>query len=761
MTEIDKINTETIVSRDLLKAKARSGGLLAFTLYTKLDYQTNWHHKKLCKYLNLFIKGHIKRLMVFMPPRHGKSELVSRRLPALLHGLYPNAELMAATYNSELAGDMTTDIQRIMDRKEYHELFPRSRITPEGTLSKYARNATEHELLPIVNDGIPIYFNGKYRAQGIGGSFSGRGANWILIDDPIKNRDDADSKTYRENVWKFYTSTLRTRLEGEGSILLTMCMTGDTFVLMADGTKNPIRDLKVGDEIATYDNGKISTSTIKNWKCQGPDSVFRIKTSSGIFVKANERHPFLVCRNGALEWVRLRDLRVNDKMMRAGVSGSVNLVPHLDVENRQSVRAIVSPTIIKLDGHQGLDLHPLIQNHGEQQNFAIDTELTNKSTTQCSPIKAEIAQSVEPPPLSESTCQSIGREYSALTTTIIQGKFADSFAMNAILSSSTVTPKKSCSELLNTYEFTLDEIVEISEAGIEDVFDIQVNRTENFIANGLVSHNTRWHEDDLAGRLLKLAKSDPEADQWIVVKFPAIKDDVDNPDDPRQISDALWPDKFNEQWLMGARKAGSRDWSALYQQKPTSEDGNIFKAGWFRYYKVVPQRFDQIIQSWDFAVKDKTGSDYNVGTVWGRLGAHKYLLHMERGRWSFPAACQKVIDVSRMFPSGYKKLIEGKANGPAVKQTLDRQVSGIVEVEPRGDKIARANAVSPEVESGNVWLPEPQIAPWIHDYVSEMCEFPNSTHDDIVDSTTMALDELRKANTLYMPTAGHGSGTIF
>lgn len=494
MTEINKINTETIVSRDLLKAKARSGGLLAFTLYTKLDYQTNWHHKKLCKYLNLFIKGHIKRLMVFMPPRHGKSELVSRRLPALLHGLYPNAELMAATYNSELAGDMTTDIQRIMDRKEYHELFPRSRITPEGTLSKYARNATEHELLPIVNDSIPIYFKGKYRAQGIGGSFSGRGANWILIDDPIKNRDDADSKTYRENVWKFYTSTLRTRLEGEGSILLTM---------------------------------------------------------------------------------------------------------------------------------------------------------------------------------------------------------------------------------------------------------------------------TRWHEDDLAGRLLKLAKSDPEADQWTVVKFPAIKDDVDNPDDPRQISDALWPDKFNEQWLMGARKAGSRDWSALYQQKPTSEDGNIFKAGWFRYYKVVPQRFDQIIQSWDFAVKDKTGSDYNVGTVWGRLGAHKYLLHMERGRWSFPAACQKVIDVSRMFPSGYKKLIEGKANGPAVKQTLDRQVSGIVEVEPRGDKIARANAVSPEVESGNVWLPEPQIAPWIHDYVSEMCEFPNSTHDDIVDSTTMALDELRKANTLYMPTAGHGSGVIY
>src|SRR5437870_2071083 len=98
---------------------------------------------------------------------------------------------MAATYNAELAGDMTTDVQRIMDRKEFHELFPNSRITPEGTLSKYARNATEHELLPRMGPtGELIYYKGKYRSQGVGGSFSGRGANWILIDDVIKNRDD-------------------------------------------------------------------------------------------------------------------------------------------------------------------------------------------------------------------------------------------------------------------------------------------------------------------------------------------------------------------------------------------------------------------------------------------------------------------------------------------------------------------------------------------------------------------------------------------
>lgn len=488
------LEDESLKAHQLLVDKARDGGLLAFTLLTKPDYTVNWHHKALCKVLNKFIKKEIKRLIVMMPPRHGKSELVSRRLPALLHGLFPDDEIMVATYNSELAGDMTTDVQRIMDRKEYHDIFPRSRITPEGTLGKYARNSSEHELLPgIHSDGTVRYYKGKYRAQGIGGSFSGRGGNWLLCDDPTKNRDDADSKTHRENVWKFYSSTLRTRLEGEGSILLTM---------------------------------------------------------------------------------------------------------------------------------------------------------------------------------------------------------------------------------------------------------------------------TRWHTDDLAGKLLKLAKSDPAADQWSVIRFPAIKDDHENPFDQRELGEALWRGKFNEKWLEGARAAGSRDWSALYQQRPTSEEGNIFKANWFKQYTVLPTKFDQVIQSWDFSVKDKNSSDYTVGLVIGRIGIHKYLIHMERGRWPFPMACQKLLDVSRRYPTAYRKALEAKANGPAVKQTLDKFVPGIVEIEPRGDKVARANSVSPECESGHVWLPSPQIAPWINDFITELCEFPHSRYDDITDAFTQGLDILRN-NTITTPISGHGAGFIF
>lgn len=484
--------------KEKIRRLARNGSFIAFIQYTKPDYELNWHHRELIKVLNQFIQKKIKRLMIFCPPRHGKSELVSRRLPAYLHGLYPNAELMVATYNADLAGDMTKDVQRIMDRKEYQEIFPNSKITPEGKVTKYKRTLEEHELLPIQDlNGKLTYLKGKYRAQGIGGSFSGRGADFIIIDDPIKNREDADSKVIREGVWKFYTSTLRSRQEGEGGILLTM---------------------------------------------------------------------------------------------------------------------------------------------------------------------------------------------------------------------------------------------------------------------------TRWHEDDLAGKLLRQAQSNPDADQWVVVKLPAIKEDdevskyyIDN----RLLGEALWPSKFNEKILNSTRAVNSRDWYALYQQVPTAESGNIFKKEWFKFYNSIPPKFDQMIQSWDFAVKDKSGNDYSVGQVWGRIGTNKYLLYQVRGHWPFPQACEKLLMVSKTYPNAYKKLIEAKANGPAVKQTVDRYVTGIVEVEPRGDKVARAHAVSPELESGHVWFPHQDIAPWINEFINELCAFPNGTNDDQVDAFTQAIDELRKPNAFVNPSAGHGSGIVF
>src|SRR3990167_4240687 len=110
-----------------IQEKARNN-LHAFCIYTKPDYQTSWHQRLLCRKLDAFVRGDIKRLMVFQPPRHGKSEHVSRRLPAFILGRNPNAKVITTSYSQDLASAMNRDVQRIIDSPAYHELFPGTRL---------------------------------------------------------------------------------------------------------------------------------------------------------------------------------------------------------------------------------------------------------------------------------------------------------------------------------------------------------------------------------------------------------------------------------------------------------------------------------------------------------------------------------------------------------------------------------------------------------------------------------------------------------
>ena len=138
---------------------------------------------------------------------------------------------------------------------------------------------------------------------------------------------------------------------------------------------------------------------------------------------------------------------------------------------------------------------------------------------------------------------------------------------------------------------------------------------------------TRWHEDDLAGRLLSNAANDPSADQWEVLSLPALAENAPIPGDPRIEGDPLWP-TFKQPKELDAIKAtlGSYLWSALYQQRPAPEGGGILKIGWFKFYTQAPATFQQVIQSWDMTFKGKQDSAYVVGQVWGRNGSEKQLL---------------------------------------------------------------------------------------------------------------------------------------
>ncbi|MDZ5782100.1 phage terminase large subunit [Marinococcus luteus] len=462
-------------AKEIQQEKSRRR-LTDFTTYTMPDYKINWHHENLCHALDKMARRELKRLMVFMPPRHGKSELVSRRFPAYVLGRDPNANVIGASYSADLASSMNRDVQRIIDTPGYRELFPETTLngTNVKTASQgsYLRNSEGFEI---------VGHKGNYKSAGVNGPITGFGADFAIIDDPVKNRQDAESKAFRDRLDDWFSSTLYTRLEEEACILITL---------------------------------------------------------------------------------------------------------------------------------------------------------------------------------------------------------------------------------------------------------------------------TRWHEDDLAGRLLARAANNPDAEQWEVIRYPAVFDEKiedKDPTDPRENGQALWPGKYDEKRLKTTKATvGSYDWSALYQQVPTPSEGGILKRHYFMYYKHPPnvKKFDQIIQSWDMTFKDKKGSDFVVGQVWGRIGADKYLLDQVRDRLDFSATVQAVRNLTAKWPSAHLKLIEDKANGPAVMTTLKKQINGLVPVEPNGSKLSRAFAITPDLEAGNIYIPDPSLASWTNDFLEECAAFPNSTNDDQVDCMSQGVYRL-------------------
>ncbi|MEU4296355.1 phage terminase large subunit [Kitasatospora aureofaciens] len=261
---------------------------------------------------------------------------------------------------------------------------------------------------------------------------------------------------------------------------------------------------------------------------------------------------------------------------------------------------------------------------------------------------------------------------------------------------------------------------------------------------------TRWHEDDLAGRLL----SGPSAHEWTYINIPA---EADGDQDPLGRAPGQYltsaRGRTSRDWEDTKRDVGSRTWTALYQGRPAPAEGGMVKRSWWRYYDapraerqpdgtmLVPGSA-QVIQSWDMTFKDSKSSDYVVGQVWAKADGQAFLLDQVRDRLDFPAACRAVQALSAKWPQTSLKLVEDKANGPAVIAQLQSTVPGLVAVTPQGSKEARLAAVTPFIEAGNVLLPAPHLAPWVDEFIAEHSVFPNGVHDDQVDAASQALARL-------------------
>lgn len=260
---------------------------------------------------------------------------------------------------------------------------------------------------------------------------------------------------------------------------------------------------------------------------------------------------------------------------------------------------------------------------------------------------------------------------------------------------------------------------------------------------GIIVITTRWHCDDLSGRLLEAEKRG-QGDHWDLLNFPAIAES----DEPyRKRGEALHPERYDLKSLEQIRTAiGSRDWAALYQQHPVPDGGALFKAEWIKHWSAatLPQTFDKVIQSWDMAFKGTDSSDFVVGQVWGKAGANFYLLDQIRGRWDFVQTLEMVKLLTKRHPKAWTKLVEEKANGAAVMSQLRSTVGGFVPIVPKESKEARAFSVTPLWESGNVFLP-PHEVEWVdRDFLPELMVFPSGAHDDQVDAHDQALDYLQR-----------------
>lgn len=266
--------------------------------------------------------------------------------------------------------------------------------------------------------------------------------------------------------------------------------------------------------------------------------------------------------------------------------------------------------------------------------------------------------------------------------------------------------------------------------------EVLLTRTQS--AACIVVLLTRWHADDICGRIL----NSPGADSWQVVNLPMLAEQ----DDPlgREEGDPLWPEKFDREWCERRRlEVGERAWNALYQGQPTSAEGNLFRRDWLTgRYTQLPEEGLRIVTAVDASFGKRDG-DYTAIVTVAADSATFYVLHAVRGRWSFNEMVAQIKSVADTYDP-QAVVIEDAASGQSAIQELRRASNlPIVPVKASGSKLARAEAVSGLVEGGRVLFPA-QGFRWREELIEELASFPTGRNDDLVDGLVYALRHLRE-----------------
>lgn len=273
-------------------------------------------------------------------------------------------------------------------------------------------------------------------------------------------------------------------------------------------------------------------------------------------------------------------------------------------------------------------------------------------------------------------------------------------------------------------------------------FDRNLNTRLNDPAkDAIIVIMQRLHEKDVAGHILA------DIGGYEHVNLPAeapVKTTIVLPRSKRRIvrnqGDLLWPGRVPQKVLNGLKRAmGARAYSGQFQQNPTPSGENLFPRDRWNIYDPLNPPYplataEQWLQSWDMAFKDTKKAAYVVGQVWARWGANRFLVDQVRDRMSFRKSIKAVLALAAKWPQAHAKLIEDKANGPAIIDALKDHVPGIIEIEPMGSKEARAEVYAVFQEAGNIWIPDPAKCPWVEQFIYEHERCPDGEFWDQVDA---------------------------
>lgn len=772
------------------------------------------HHRLLIEQLHKVDSGELKRLMVFWPPGHAKSKYSSEYGPAWLMGRAKKKTIIHATYGTDFAERFGRKIRNIMRTPEYERVFG-------VTLAADSRAAGEWETIE----------GGEYKAAGVGAGITGRRADCVVgnaavitYNGPKQIKEVSPGEfvlsysekegrpVYRKVVavagriatetWRIHTA-LGGVVEATGNHRIYCGADWKAAAAIADGDvllrllpeAGQSGELRTGEEAAR--GSELSPGVFPELRhaveqCGARHGPGKEVQELRIGTPAGKQEPDLF---GAVSIGTCKETRPENqdcasaklRRVRQGIPAAIGdggfAVLFDEVQERSS-----------RDGNGG----------GEQsgmEGWRNTGERASQNTAQFQDGQAQRHEDgrrhVRGVQFDERPGSAPHKSHSDRQSLCESGDAVRTLPHQAA---------RHAQEQAAPDAVSLVERVR-HEAGIA-VYDIEVEDTHNFFADGILVHNcgliddpvksrkeadsptyrqntwdwyladfrtrlkpggaiiiiqTRWHEDDLSGRILPKdydgrsgLVTARDGEQWFVLNFPALcerEDDLTG----RKIGEPLWPGYIDLQMLLQLKATqGSRNWDSLYQQRPRPTDGGIFKEAWVRNrYGVIPAAADVCVHSWDTAQKPGELNDPSVMTAWrlGRGVPGYYLADVFRDQVDYPTLKRKVVAFAeRDKPAAI--LIEDKSSGQSLIQELRATTTlPIIAIEPLGDKTFRANEVSAMVEAGLMHLPEPGELinteggslryPWLVDFEGEFFGFPLTTNDDQVDSVTQFLKWVR------------------